>query len=300
MRTPTRRARRAATVQGAVALSCGLLAVVTGCAAGGAHAEEDGVSVVVSSYPLQYVAERVGGTRVGVENLTPPSSDPHALELTARDVAHLEAADLVVHLPGGFQPAADAGVADVAPDRLLDVTRAADVRDEDPHFWLDPTRLAAVGAAVAERLSAIDPDGAAGYRSHAAALTADLEALDERYATALAPCAGATLVTSHQAFGYLAERYGLHQVGVVGVDPDVEPSPARLREVAALVAEHGVRTLFFERAAGPGVTSWLAERAGVGTAVIDPVEARGEGDPDYLQAMESNLDALVGGLACAG
>ncbi|MBT0994783.1 zinc ABC transporter substrate-binding protein [Cellulomonas sp. DKR-3] len=299
MRTPIRRGSRAATPIAAGALAVGLLAGA--CAAGGASAQDDDrVHVVVSSYPLQYVAERVGGARVDVVNLTPPSSDPHGLELTVRDAADLAAADLVVHLPGGFQPAADAAVADVEPGRLLDATDAADLRGEDPHFWLDPTRLAAVGDAVADRLAAIDPDAAPGYRADAAVLAADLVALDERYAAALAPCAGATLVTSHQAFGYLAERYGLHQVGVVGVDPEVEPSPARLREVAELVEQHGVRTLYFERAAGPGVTSWLAERAGVGTAVIDPVESHGEDDPDYLEAMGANLDALVGGLACQG
>lgn len=287
---------RPPTTVAALAALAGVLALGA-CAP--ASADDPGrVPVVVSSYPLQYVVDRVGADRVDVTNLTPPSADPHGLELTVRDTAAIADAALVVHLPGGFQPAADAGLVDVPAERLLDVTTAAALRDEDPHFWLDPLRLADVADAVVERLAALDPADAAAYRADGAALVADLADLDARYAAGLAPCAGATLVTSHQAFGYLAERYGLHQVGIVGVDPEVEPSPARLREVTAVVDAHGVRTLFFERAAGPGVTQWLAERAGVTTGVIDPVESHGEGDPDYLEAMEANLDALVAGLAC--
>src|SRR5690606_25924175 len=106
--------------------------------------------------------------------------------------------------------------------------------DTDPHFWLDPTRLAQLAVPVAELLAEVDPAGAEGYTARAAALVDDLHALDEEMATGLASCERDVIVTAHSAFGYLVHRHGLEQVGISGLDPDAEPSPARLREVGRI------------------------------------------------------------------
>ena len=97
----------------------------------------------------------------------------------------------------------------------------------------------------------------------------------------------------------LAERYDLHQVGISGIDPEAEPSPARLREVGEVVRENGVTTLFFETLVSPKVTQTLADDLGVRTALLDPLESLAEGATDYREVMESNLEALTSGLACA-
>lgn len=268
--------------------------------------------VVAAFYPLQFVAERVGGAHVDVTSLTPPGGESHDLELSPSAVARLGEADLVVYL-SGFQAATDAAVAATDPAHTVDAAGAAalavapdgvDPGDSatgslDPHFWLDPTRLAAVAHQVADALAEIDPAHAAEFAHSADALAADLDALDAELAAGLAPCRGATLVASHEAFGYLAERYGLHQVGLAGIDPEVEPSPARLRDVAATVRDEGVRTLYFEVLTSPKVTQALADELGVATAVLDPVEGRAEGDErDYLDLMRANLGALASGLVC--
>ena len=207
------RARRAAP-------AAVLLAGLTGCGAGAA-AEDDGrPDVVVSSYPLQYVAQQVGGELVAVANLTPAGGDAHRLEPAPREIAALGAADVVVHLSGGMQPAVDDVLEQERPDHLVDAAPVAD-RGPDPHFWLDPLRLAEVGHSVADQLSEVDPGHAADYAAAAAALEASLRSLDREYEQTLAPCRGATLLASHEAFGYLAERYGLRQVGVAGLDPRV-------------------------------------------------------------------------------
>lgn len=127
-------------------------------------------------------------------------------------------------------------------------------------------------------------------------LLADLDELDTDYRESLAGCDGATLVTSHEAFGYLAARYGLRQEGITGIDPEVEPSPARLRDLAAIIEETGVRTIFFETAADPAVAEALAGDLGLRTDVLDPMER--PSDPDYLTVMRTNLDALATGLVC--
>lgn len=302
--------RRATLASVAAALGAAATLGIAACAPADDDARHE---VVAAFYPLQFVAERVGGAHVDVTSLTPPGGESHDLELSPSAVAGLGEADLVVYL-SGFQAATDAAVAATDPAHTVDAAGAAalavapdgvDPGDSttgslDPHFWLDPTRLAAVAHQVADALAEIDPAHAAEFADAADALAADLDALDAELAAGLAPCRGATLVASHEAFGYLAERYGLHQVGLAGIDPEVEPSPARLRDVAATVRDEGVRTLYFEVLTSPKVTQALADELGVGTAVLDPVEGRAEGDErDYLDLMRANLDALTSGLVCA-
>ncbi|WP_159794749.1 metal ABC transporter substrate-binding protein [Puerhibacterium puerhi] len=298
------------------------------CSSGSGGSDDGTVRVLASFYPLQYVAQQVGGAHVQVDNLTPPAAEPHDLELSPAQVREIGTADVVLYL-SGFQSAVDEGVEARQPQHVVDaadvVTLEAHASSEeaspedaehesgdghdhealgdlDPHFWTDPTLLAQLAAPVAEQLAAADPDHAADYEAGATALQEKLAELDAEYAEGLAACSGATLVTSHTAFGYLAERYGLEQVGISALDPEAEPSPARLREIGAVVAERGVSTLFSETLVGPKVTETLAADLGVDTAVLDPLEglsqdalASGE---DYVSVMQSNLEALEQGLVC--
>ncbi|WP_129336771.1 metal ABC transporter substrate-binding protein [Cellulomonas endophytica] len=278
-------------------LVAGLLTLAACSGGGGAGAGDDGFTVLTSSYPLEYVVREVGGSRVEVINLTARGADSHATELTPRQVAALGGADLVVHL-SGLQPGVDAALAQQQPEHLLDAAPLAD-REGDPHVWLDPGRMATLAGQVADRLTELDPSGASDHRAGARALVTELRALDEEYAAALAPCRGATLVTAHEAFGYLADAYGLEQVGIAGIDPHVEPSPARLRDVVDVVEGRGVRTVFFEATTSPRVAGTLAEDLGVATAVLHPVERVAE-DETYPSLMRANLAALAAGLDCDG
>ncbi len=173
---------------------------------------------------------------------------------------------------------------------------------EDPHFWLDPQRMASVAAAVADGLAAADPDGAATYQENLAAVTADLTALDEEYAAGLATCESRDLVTSHEAFGYLAERYDLVQRGVQGVGGGgSEPTPTRLAEVADFVEENGVRTIYTETLLDPAVAETVAAETGATTAVLDTLEGLTDASPadDYPGVMRANLEVLRTGQGCS-
>lgn len=284
------------------------LAGLSGCASadGAPAAARDRVDVVTSFYPLQFVAEQVGGDRVAVTNLTKPGTEPHDLELSARDVAAVADAGLVVYL-SGFQPAVDDAVVQAEPRQALDVSAAADLsldsaeRDgaADPHFWLDPTRLAAVADTVAGALAAADPAGAATYRHNARRLDAQLRHLDAGFRGGLADCASRYLVTSHAAFAYLADRYGLRQVGVSGPRPDVEPSATDLAQVADFVLTHDVRTIFSETLASPAEAETVARETGAAVGVLDPLEGLVAGSAgDYLTVMRDDLAALRAGLGC--
>lgn len=264
---------------------------------------DGGPSVLASFYPLVFVAEEVGGAEVEVQSLTPAGSDPHSLELSPAQIMEIDQADLVVY-SSGLQAAVDEAIDTQAPDDVVDAMSAAGLTPGsagggDPHFWLDPTLLAPVADEVAEQLASVDPDHAQEYRARADELGAELAELDQQYAEGLAECQDAVLVTSHEAFGYLADRYGLQQEGIAGIDPEVEPSPARVREVGELVRSAGVRTLYFETIASPRVTEQLAAELDVDTAVLDPLESP-PAEGDYLSAMTANLEALTGGLTCTG
>lgn len=288
------------------ALVLGTLAL-TGCAAPTRSADSR-VHVVAAFYPLAYAAQQVGGDRVTVETLTKPGGEPHDLELLPRQILDIQDADLVVHL-SHFQPAVDAAVAAHAAERSLDVAEAADLltltegHDHgavDPHFWLDPTRLAAVGEAIADRLAQSDPAGAAAYRANAAAFTAQLTTLDAEVETGLATCTNRDLVTGHSAFGYFAERYGFTQEPISGLSPDLEPRASDLAHVVEFVREHDVRTIYAETIASPLITQALARETGARVAVLDTVEGISDESAaaDYPGVMRANLATLRLGQDC--
>ncbi len=307
----------------ALALTAAALLALTACGSGTSEAGTgDRVEVTAAFYPLQWATEKVGGDHVEVGSLTKPGAEPHDLELTPKDVAQLASADLVVYLEG-FQPAVDDAVAseakdagfDVSADADLDLTATEDGHDhagesaeehaehstgKDPHFWLDPVRFEKVATAIGERLATADPENAADYRAGAAALVTELGSLDAEFEKGLASCTSKDIVTGHVAFGYLAERYGLSQEGIAGLSPDAEPDAATLRDLAAHVEEHDVKTVYAETLVSPALAETLARETGATVAVLDPIEGITDASKgsDYLEVMRSNLETLRQGQQC--
>jgi len=292
---------------------------LAGCGAGDSGSPGSGAAlpVVASFYPLQLAAEQVGGAHVRVPNLTKAGAEPHELELTPRDVAEVSKATLVV-FEKGLAPAVDEAVAAEAPDRGLDVAPAAKLdltftpvesgdprpggdRVTDPHFWLDPVRYAAVAQAVADRLGTVDPAHRADYAANARAFKARLAALDGEFRRALAHCTSTSIVTSHNAFGYLARRYGMTQVGITGLSPEAEPEAATLARVATYVKEHHVSTIYAETLVSPAIADTVARETGARVATLDPLEGltSSSAGADYFAVMRSNLAALRAGQGCS-
>lgn len=274
-----------------------------------------GLVVAASFYPLQWLAAQVGGAAVTVSSLTGQGVEPHDLELTPQDVGAVGDADLVVYL-SGFQPAVDEAVAQQAPETSLDVAESAQLNltytpieegEEtgeagavDPHFWLDPMRLADVGDALAVRLGEADPANAAAFTTNAEAVRAQLATLDAEFTEGLASCANRDVVTSHNAFGYLAETYDLTQVGITGLTPEAEPSPADLSAVTEFVRANDVATIYYETLISPDIAETVARETGARTQVLDPVEGLTEQSlgGDYLAVMRANLANLKTGQQC--
>ena len=249
-------------------------------------------SVVAAFYPLAFAAQQVGGPTLRVENLTPAGAEPHDIELTPREVGDIQQAKVVLYLSHGFQPAVAEAVRS-AHGRVVDALSGLALRPGDPHVWLDPVRYAHIVGEV----------GAALGRPRAAARLANrVRALDGAYRRGLAHCTRRTFVTTHAAFGYVADRYGLHQVAITGVDPESEPDAQKLASLARLVRSDHIHAVFFERLVSPKLAQTIAREDGVGTAVLDPIEgltpAEQRAGATYFTLMRQNLQALRAELGC--
>jgi zinc transport system substrate-binding protein len=274
--------------------------------------------VVANFYPVQFLAERVGGDRVTVTNLTPPGTEPHDLSVDGRAAAALAGASAVFYLGAGFQPDVEKAVGElpstvVRRDLLaspgLDLLPApAGLGEEalsggrDPHVWLDPVRMKTIAGAVADAYAEADPGHADTYRANLAALHRDLDGLDAALRADLTGCAQTAIVTSHAAFGYLADRYGLRQIPIAGLSPDAEPDAKALAEITDAARAAGVRTVFFEEALPPKLADTVADAIGARVDLLaalefDPGKALGAGQ-DYLSVMRGNGQRLHAGLGC--
>jgi len=277
-----------------------LLPTVAGCSgdptAGTAAAVP---TVVTGAYPFAFVAEQVGGDGVDVVNLTPPGVEPHDIEISPQQTAQVSDADVIVTLPG-FQPAFDEVVAQSGGDAaVVDLTDAVPLTGTDPHVWLDPTNLIPIAHAVADALSAANPAAADTYDANAASFAEQITELDKAFSKTLATCRRDTFVTNHAAFGYLADRYGLTQLAISGLDPAAEPSPAQLADVADAARAAGVTTVFTEPLVSPATAETLASELGLTVETLDPVEGVADPTSDYFSVMRQNLDALATANECS-
>ncbi|QGV80732.1 metal ABC transporter substrate-binding protein [Streptomyces ficellus] len=323
-------------VAGAVTLGLVTLSACGGPSGSGSGGADGKLSVVASFYPMQYLAEQIGGDHVSVSTLTKPGVEPHDLELKPRQIGALGDADYILYLKG-IQPAVDDAIAQAGVKNTVDAATLTAMEEHgtstgheeggheeggheahdhgheegaaeheqhdhahegeagaDPHIWLDPVKYAEVAKGVGASLEKADPDNAAAYRKNTDALVKKLTALDTRFETGLKNTTTRTFITTHSAFGYLAERYHLDQEGISGVDPESEPSPARVKQLQATAKKDKVSTVFFETLASDRTAKTLAKDTGLRTDVLDPLEgitdkSRGA---DYIEVMEANLAAL--------
>ncbi|MEV1049330.1 metal ABC transporter substrate-binding protein [Streptomyces sp. NPDC049916] len=327
-------------VAGAVALGLtALSACSTSDAAEGGGGDK--LKVTASFYPMQFLAERIGGEHVAVTSLTKPGVEPHDLELTPRQIGSISDSDYVLYLKG-VQPAVDdaikqSGVKDTVDAATLTTleNHGAEVGHDhghegeeghaheggdghgheedahqehtegdghnhgeeggaDPHVWLDPVKYAEVAKGVGASLEKADPDHAADYKKNTEALVGELDKLNTAFETGLKNPATRTFITTHSAFGYLAERYGLTQQGIAGIDPEAEPTPARVQELHTIAEKEKATTVFFETLASDRTAKTLAKDTGLKTDVLDPLEGINDKSKgaDYFEVMEANLAAL--------
>ena len=312
----------AGSLASCAALSPGSDSTAAASGAGPTAAPSGALTVSTSFYPIQYLAQAIGGEHVAVTSVTPTNVEPHDFELSPKDVTALSASSLVLYV-SGFQPSLDDALAQVSGPAVVDLAGSVDlvhhdgVEEEheegateaahdhdhdpaaalDPHFWLDPVRMQAAAKAVEAALAQADPAHADDYAANLNTLNATLADLNTSYSTGLGHCERTTFVTSHAAFGYLADRYSLTQASISGVDPESEPSPAELAEVKKIVESTGTTTIFTEELVSPETAQAVAAETGAQTRVLSPIESAPE-DGDYAGTMRTNLEELRTALSC--
>ena len=318
----------AGSLASCAALSPGSDSTAAASGAAPTAAASGALTVSTSFYPIQYLAQAIGGEHVAVTSVTPTNVEPHDFELSPKDVTALSASSLVLYV-SGFQPSLDDALAQVSGPTVVDLAGSVDlvhhdgVEEEheegateaateaatgaahdhgaaaalDPHFWLDPVRMQAAAKAVEAALAQADPAHADDYAANLDTLNATLTDLNTSYSTGLGHCERTTFVTSHAAFGYLADRYSLTQASISGVDPESEPSPAELAEVKKVVESTGTTTIFTEELVSPETAQAVAAETGAQTRVLSPIESAPESG-DYAGVMRTNLEELRTALSC--
>ena len=289
--------------------------------------------VVASFYPLYDFARQIAGDRAEVISLVPTGVEPHDWEPSPRDVAQVERATVFIYNGAGFDSGAErlakntdaartvvveatAGIPLLAVDLPARDTHGhshghphkaatADAKaaaERDPHVWLDPTLARLQVEAILAGLVKADRANADHYTARAAAYGTRLTTLHEALAAGLEKCQRREIVVSHAAFTYLAHRYKLLQVPVMGLSPEAEPSPAELARVVRQIRRLKAKVIFFETLVSPKLAETLAVEVGATTLVLNPLEGLTAEEEkvgkDYVGVMEQNLKNLRTALEC--
>jgi zinc/manganese transport system substrate-binding protein len=311
-----------------------LALLLTACGPGGADtgADADGaLTIVATTTILADVAGQVAGDAAQVTTLMEPGADPHNFEASAQQLAALQEADLIVanganleeHLMDALAEAERAGVPvfsaidHITPltfngDDQHEETSAGEGHDDeaggvDPHFWMDPLRMAEVARALGEQIGELsdDPDTITGQADEYAAQLEELDAdIDETLASI--PDDDRTLVTNHEAFNYFADRYGFTIVGTVipSMSTGAEPSAQDLEELVGTIEQQQVRAVFTEATAPEQLTQALAAEVGTDVRVVElrseTLGEEGSGVSTYADMLAANAELVAEALGGRG
>ncbi|GLP73581.1 zinc ABC transporter substrate-binding protein [Mycobacterium antarcticum] len=276
--------------------------------------------VVTNFYPIQWLASALVGDDAEVISLTPEGTEPHDLALDADGQKKLGQGNVVLYLGADFQPDVQRAIGELGPsvttEDLLtapgltllaagDLGKEALAGNKDPHVWLSPVQMQAMADAAATAITTGAPALAGKVAEALPALKAKLQGLDTSYRSGLVNCQSTDLVTSHAAFGYLADEYGLKQVPIVAsLSPDAEPDPKTLQSIAEVARAGNVTTVFFEDALPNDLSKTVADEIGAQISLLSALEFDPRGslgpDQDYVSVMTGNLDRIEKGLGCAG
>jgi zinc/manganese transport system substrate-binding protein len=269
-----------------------LTLVLAGCGGGGGAAHNGQITVVATTTQVADLARDVGGTQVKVVQILAPNTDPHEYELRPQDVEAVAGADLILRSGGDvdawLNDAIDASGTDA---RVLTLSDGMELHGDDPHWWQDP-RNAVIAVHEIEHALGV----------HALGYVRTLKRLDRAVAACIdkVPKAQRKLVTTHDALGYYAQRYGIDVIGAVipSLSTEGQPSAGDTAALIKTIKETGVKAIFAESSVNPKVEAAIAQETGakVGKALwADSLGPQGSDGATYVQSIESNTKALVDG-----
>lgn len=273
------------------------------------------ISVVATFYPLAHFAQQIGQDKIIVTNLTPAGVEPHDFEPSPQDLVTLYNSDLFIYNGTGFEPWLDAMITEIKENTnvvntSIDIATLPGSEDDhddedsifDPHVWLDPNLAIQQVTTIKKALISIDPQNSEFYEQNANEYIGQLETLDSEFLSGLSECKNQTIVSSHNAFQYLANRYNFEILSISGISPEEEPSARQLAQISDFVKANNIKYIFFETLVSPKLSQTIAHETGVQTAVLNPLEgltAEGESSGEnYLTIQRANLNALITALEC--
>lgn len=288
-------------------LLAGLLTLFAGCGGKKAPAKtaEGRLPVVASFYAMKEITQAIGGDKVDVRTLIPEGTEPHEFQPTTRSMKDLSRARVLVIQGLGMEPWAEEMVKAAENKDLVQVVAAQQVQpiqneekekirehgQYDPHAWLSPSCAQLEARAIADGLANADPANRAYYEANADKFIARLQTLEDKYKEKFRQVHRKDFVTGHAAFAYVCRDFGLEQSSVEGVFASGEPNARQLAALVEFCRERGVKTIFTEAAVSPKTSQSLAREVGAKVVPIHTLEGS-EGEGDYLQQMEENLERI--------
>lgn len=280
------------------------------------------MQVVATTYPVYDVAKAVGGDHVKVNLLVSPGTEPHDWEPTVDNLKTIGNAKIFLYSGAGLEPVEKITAKDVVKNsKVIDMSKTPDLSlltvestpheehehnghehehkagDIDPHYWLDPTNLMKEASYLAKVYGEADPANKEYYENNAKAYIEKLTALDNEFKEWRASKPNVqTLVVTHEAFSYLAHRYNLKQLGMMGIEPDAEPTPEHLANIIEFVKKNNIQAIFSEELISKKVAETIAKETGAKIYLLNPVEGltndQMEKGENYITVMKANLETL--------
>ncbi|MFB5196915.1 metal ABC transporter substrate-binding protein [Neobacillus sp. KR4-4] len=274
------------------------------------------LQIVTTFYPMYYFTKEVAGSSVNVELLIPNGAEPHDWEPTAKDMIKIQNADVFIYNSQYFELWTEKVLKSINDSnlkvveaangiKLMDALESEDEEEhghsehtssKDPHVWLSPVLSQVEVNNIAKALEQADPKNKDQFQKNAEALNAKLADLDHLYKDTVDKAKKKEFVTQHAAFGYLAKQYGLTQIPIAGLSPDVEPTLGKLTELTELTKKKNTEVIYFEEMTSSKVAETLAKEIGAKTEVLNPLEGltkkEQEKGLDYLDVMKNNLESL--------
>jgi zinc transport system substrate-binding protein len=267
------------------------------------------IPVITSFYPLAFFTQQIGGDLVDVQTLVSPGIEPHDFEPTPQDIARIQKAKLFIYNGAGLETWAPRLTAELPAEKKVNPSAKIELIQTnkqpvlyDPHVWINPHLATQQVDTIAAALLQVDPSHKEIYQKNATALKTKLGNLDGQFHQGLEHCQRRTIVTSHDAFKYLAQEYHLNVISISGLSPDEEPTPQKLAEISNLVKAQQIKFIFFETLVSPKLAQTIAQETGAQTLSFNPLEgltteeiAHGQ---DYFSVQEQNLKHLRQALDC--
>ncbi|KPU45415.1 high-affinity zinc uptake system binding-protein ZnuA precursor [Oxobacter pfennigii] len=278
-------------------------------------AQQKKLIVYTSIYPMYDFAQNIGKDKIDLRQMIPAGTEPHDWEPTAKIMADIEKADVLIYNGAGMEPWAEKLVESINNKDLIIVdtskgiellTNAEDEHEEeeeedahgeyDPHLWLDPLTAIKQSENIKNAFVEADADNKDFYEGNYNEFTDKLNALDSKYKEELVNLKHKEFVVAHAAFGYLAQRYNLEQISLRGINSQDEPSSKEMKEITEILKSKEIKYVFFETLTSPKLSQALAGEVGAKTEVLNPMDGLTDEDiksgKNYLSIMEDNLSVL--------